>query len=584
MARFAFGLIALISGFLSGCVSAPPEETAVGEYLSARLAVRASDLDAAALAFSRADQNAAGIIEIKRSAFFYALAAGQIEAAARHAESLIGVEDREDGGFPEAVIAIKALKEKDYAKAQRLADKSGELGFPQPAATLMAVWAVAGMDGADAGAKRLNLATEAEYRGFFPLHEAILAENAGREADARTAYQLAVLAYSGSVEIAAYGAYLERIGAIEDARDYYDLLQNQGGFGRIVGEAGLRRLGKGGLRDSYTNVTPQRGTALGLYSLANAIMRNDFERREAAEAAGYRTGDADYNFALSLLQLAIYLYPEFDDANRVAGSVFNLYEDHNEAIKLLQRVSAASPFYEQAQIEIARAYAATEKTDIAIGLLKSLAKNSDASVSDARLSLAGLLAEKERHEEAVAALDPAIAAFGDAAPGAAWRYYLARGASYLELDAWALAEADLKKAVELGPNEAATLNYLGYSWAERGENLDEAFSLIERAIQLEPDSGAIIDSLGWAHFQLGNYDEAVGHLEQAASMEPADPTITDHLGDVYWRLNRRVEARYQWRRVLELEPSEDLAIQVDRKILIGLPEKAHDRRNGTGEN
>ncbi|WP_375211162.1 tetratricopeptide repeat protein [Hyphococcus sp.] len=151
--------------------------------------------------------------------------------------------------------------------------------------------------------------------------------------------------------------------------------------------------------------------------------------------------------------------------------------------------------------------------------------------------------------------------------------FAGRAASLLELDEWPAAEADLLRAVEIAPQEPAALNYLGYSWAERGLNLDEAFGLIEKAVAIEPNSGAYIDSLGWAHYQLGDYDEAVGHLEHAASLEPADPTITEHLGDVYWRLGRKIEARYEWKRVLELEPPQQMRERVEKKIEQGLAEQ-----------
>ena len=140
----------------------------------------------------------------------------------------------------------------------------------------------------------------------------------------------------------------------------------------------------------------------------------------------------------------------------------------------------------------------------------------------------------------------------------------------IELDDWPQAEIDLKRAVELAPEEPTALNYLGYSWVERGQNLDEAFELIEKAVSLQPNSGAIIDSLGWAHYQLGEYEKAVGHLEHAASLEPDDPVITEHLGDVYWRLSRKIEARYQWRHVLELEPDDEQKRSIEQKLEDGL--------------
>jgi Flp pilus assembly protein TadD len=85
--------------------------------------------------------------------------------------------------------------------------------------------------------------------------------------------------------------------------------------------------------------------------------------------------------------------------------------------------------------------------------------------------------------------------------------------------------------------------------------------MIERAVALRPHSGAVIDSLGWAHYRLGDYAQAVEHLERAVELTPADPTSNDHLGDVYWRLGRRIEARFQWQRALTLEPNNREAIE-----------------------
>ena len=100
---------------------------------------------------------------------------------------------------------------------------------------------------------------------------------------------------------------------------------------------------------------------------------------------------------------------------------------------------------------------------------------------------------------------------------------------------WDKAEADLKKALELFPDQPQVLNYLGYSWIDQGVNLEEGMRMIRRAVEQRPEDGYIIDSLGWAHYRLGQYDEAVKHLERAVELKPEDPTINDHLGDVYWR-------------------------------------------------
>jgi len=114
------------------------------------------------------------------------------------------------------------------------------------------------------------------------------------------------------------------------------------------------------------------------------------------------------------------------------------------------------------------------------------------------------------------------------------------------------------------------LNYLGYSLVEKQEKLEEALEMIERAVEARPDSGYIVDSLGWALYRLGRYEEAVGHMERAAELLPVDPIVNDHLGDVYWAVGRRTEARFQWNRALSFDPEPEEAERIRRKLEVGL--------------
>jgi tetratricopeptide (TPR) repeat protein len=106
-------------------------------------------------------------------------------------------------------------------------------------------------------------------------------------------------------------------------------------------------------------------------------------------------------------------------------------------------------------------------------------------------------------------------------------------------------------------------------------NLEEALDMIERAVTLRPDSGYIIDSLGWGLYRLGRYAEAVGHMEKAVELMPIDPVVNDHLGDVYWAVGRKREAEFQWHRALSFIDHEDASGDVDpdrvrRKLEVGL--------------
>ncbi|MDM7255134.1 MAG: tetratricopeptide repeat protein, partial [Paracoccus sp. (in: a-proteobacteria)] len=116
-------------------------------------------------------------------------------------------------------------------------------------------------------------------------------------------------------------------------------------------------------------------------------------------------------------------------------------------------------------------------------------------------------------------------------------------------------------------------NYLGYSWIDRNVELDRGLELIKRAVELSPDDGYILDSLGWAYFRLGRYEEAVAPMERAIATMASDPLVNDHLGDIYWMVGRHREAQIQWKRALTLEPTDSGEVDFDRirdKLNLGL--------------
>ena len=425
-----------------------------------------------------------------------------------------------------------------------------------------------GQGGPRAGLAAMKERGGDEFKGFYPFHHANLLEALGDDASARAAYQLSTAAFGGSIEYLAYGSFLERQGDLDEAREFYQVIRGERGGVSEAAKRALVRIDRGASPASFRQYTPQEGAAIAFYSLGRAILQQSENQRIAAQRAGFRLPLSGYNLPLAMVRTALYLDPDFDEARHLAGRVLSLYENHEAAIDEFDQIKKKSPYYPEARANVATNLAALERDDAAIETLEAAIKLAR-DPRDLQFSLASLLATRDRFDEAVAVMDQLIAELPEETPRA-WQYYIVRGDAQLQQDNWPAALADLKKAYDLAPEEPTTLNYLGYSWAERGENLDEAFALIEQAIALNPSSGAIIDSLGWAHFQLGNHQEAVGHLEQAASLEPSDPTITDHLGDVYWRLGRMVEAGYQWQRVLELEPGDELAKTVRDKLKNGL--------------
>jgi tetratricopeptide (TPR) repeat protein len=158
-----------------------------------------------------------------------------------------------------------------------------------------------------------------------------------------------------------------------------------------------------------------------------------------------------------------------------------------------------------------------------------------------------------------------------------WTTFYFRGTAYERAKQWPKAEADLKKALSLVPDnqpaaKAQVMNYLGYSWVDQKINIDEAFKLLQQAADASPRDGMIVDSLGWAYYRLGRWDDAVRELEKAVELKPGDPTINDHLGDAYWRSGRRLEGKFQWQHAKDLNPEPDDLAQINAKLKDGLPE------------
>src|SRR5206468_3781077 len=168
----------------------------------------------------------------------------------------------------------------------------------------------------------------------------------------------------------------------------------------------------------------------------------------------------------------------------------------------------------------------------------------------------------------------------DAMPGVTdkntWVTYYYRGICEERSKQWSKAEADMRKALELQPEQPHVLNYLGYSWIDQGVHLDEGMNMIKRSVEQRPDDGYIVDSLGWAYFRLGNYEEAVKNLERAVELKPVDPTINDHLGDVYWKVDRMLEAKFQWSHARDLKPEQDELVKIEEKLKVGLQENSAD--------
>ncbi|MEM7663555.1 MAG: tetratricopeptide repeat protein [Pseudomonadota bacterium] len=287
-----------------------------------------------------------------------------------------------------------------------------------------------------------------------------------------------------------------------------------------------------------------------------------------AAALAARTGNdlASVYFALSLQ-----LNPDLDIARTLWADALDKADRRADAIAVLQTVPETSVFYATARGQLAWALRREGRNDDAIMIAKTaLAAQPERNL---KVQLGDLFRSLDRDAEAESIFSQIID--GDAKRGISdWRLLYARGAARETLGNWEDAEKDLVAALELAPNQPSLMNYLGYSWVDRGENMEEGFDLIQRAVELRPYAGYIVDSLGWAYFRLGQYDKAVEHLERAVELEPGEAVLNDHLGDAYWRVGRHLEATFQWSRALQLDPESQETELLHAKLENGLDSTA----------
>ena len=239
------------------------------------------------------------------------------------------------------------------------------------------------------------------------------------------------------------------------------------------------------------------------------------------------------------------------------------------SLKKFNEVTSDSVFHLRARLGAADLLAREGEVDLAKNVLEKLIEDefNEFLIFE---SLADIHRLNEDYSKAIDYYDMALSNLSEGSSRSKWATIFVRGICYDQSGNWEKAKLDFKTALELSPNHPEILNYFGYSLIERNEMLEDALGMIENAVSQRPDSGYIIDSLGWGLFRLGFYEKAIGPMEQAIQLEPHDPIVNDHLGDVLWMIGRKREAAFQWQRALLFSPTEENKKKIKKKLKFGI--------------
>ena len=522
-----------------------------GNYLAARHAGTERDSAAAAAYYLNVLKADPKNPDLLGRAFLSVLTGGDIEQAGKLADRLLQV-DRTDR-IARLVVGVRALKQKDYSTARQDFAQSVRGPVTDLTATLLSAWALAGAGDTRASIDTMDKLSGPDWYSIFKdMHAGLILDLANNKKDAGKRYERAYKLDPTAVRmVEAYGRYLARSG------DKADALKVYGDFNKVLPDHPLivqeMKAVNDGDKLPLLVDSPQAGAAEALYGLGASI--------------GRRGGE---DLALIYLQLALYLEPSHAMALLSLADLYESLKKPDLAIKVYERVPASSPLSRNAEIQLAGDLDQLDRSDEAKKRLEHVIAEHPKD-TEAILALGNIQRGRKEFAECADTYGKAIDTI--ATPDKSnWVVFYFRGICYERSHQWSSAEADMKKALELYPEQPLVLNYLGYSWVDQGVHLDEGMDMIRRAVEQRPDDGYIVDSLGWAYFRTGNYEEAVKNLERAVELKPDDPTINDHLGDAYWRVGRTLEAHYQWSQAKDLGPDKEDLPKIEAKIKDGLPD------------
>jgi Flp pilus assembly protein TadD len=417
-------------------------------------------------------------------------------------------------------------------------------GFTRMLRPFLTAWAEQGAGRTDAALTGLvPMLSEPRYRGVYALHAALIADLAGRTADAARFYQIARSDYgTPSLRLA------QILGSFE-ARQGHEAVALQT-LNAATQDMPIMAI-----------ALPAIATSLHQRLVPNAL--GGMAEAYLGLAAALRQDNED-QLATILVRLALGLRPDLTAARLVLADILENTHQPDRAIAVLAPIGSDDPLAAVVQMRRAELEASTGQADEALRQLQVLSKSHpDSTLPDAEAG--DILRTKGDYSAAATAYSRAIARIGTPSEHD-WPLFYDRGVAYEQSNRWPLAEADFQHALQIEPNQPVVLNYLGYSWADRNEHLTDARKMIEEGVRQRPDDGAIVDSLGWVMLRQGDTDAAVRTLERASELMPEDPTINGHLGDAYWAAGRKIEATYQWRRALTLNPLPADAAKLQAKL------------------
>lgn len=525
-------------------------DSAYGRYLAGRQAQFNDDTAGAADNYQTAlryDPNNPLLI---RRAWFFLLAEGRMTEAIDLARQAMQLDP--DSTVSPLVVAIGQANDDQWSEALVTLKTLEPVGLNSFLLPLSRAWIEQGRGRTDAALAALDsMKAQPHLMPLYNFHAGMILDLAGRPLQAWPYYAQVLGTPDDTVTLRAVQViadFLRRNGRAEEGEALFSRYRNDHQGSELI-ETAYAAYQTGAERPIRT---ARDGLAEALYGSATSVAQTQ-----------------SYDTAQAFVRLALLLRPDFPYAEMMVGDLLSRQGRFADAAVLYAAVPAGAQTWFPVRLKLAQALQEQGDIDGARTVLNALATQYPAS-ADPLTDLGELERRQKNWDAAAAAYQKALDLLG-APRQSHWPLYYSLGIALERGKRWPEAEKALKTALMLEKDQPMVLNYLGYSWIDRGMNLQDGKALIERAVAQRPNDGFIVDSLGWALYLMGDYPGAVRALERAIVLEASDPTINDHLGDALWQVGRELEARFQWQRALDLKPEPEDVDAIRRKLTEGLP-------------